>query len=120
MVMSLLLSSTMVIKMDNNYWIGRVKELEEAGKFDDEGTCAVCGVQIRGVTAQETYEAQQKHADRHKSLHIILTGFEVIEKTARPHGNGAAVSVPKAWVGKRVKVVLLEPLDSFSTSLKTP
>lgn len=33
-----------------------------------------------------------------------------MDKTVKPQGNGAMAQVPKAWVGRRVKVVLLEPL----------
>ena len=38
----------------------------------------------------------------------IENAEEVIIKTVKPHGNGANVLVPKAWIGKQVKVVLLE------------
>lgn len=40
-----------------------------------------------------------------------LPFFEIVEKTVKPEGNSGRVYVPKSWVGKRVKVVLIEPLD---------
>ncbi|KZX16668.1 hypothetical protein MBCUT_07060 [Methanobrevibacter cuticularis] len=38
----------------------------------------------------------------------INNAIESLVKTAQPHGNGARVLVPKAWIGKRVQIVLLE------------
>ena len=38
-------------------------------------------------------------------------GYEIIEKEVAGGGNSGRVFVPKAWVGKHVKIVLLEPLD---------
>lgn len=96
--------------MDNEYWLSKIRELEEAGKFDDMGTCSICGVQIAGDTAEQTYKAQDAHANSHKSLKIILTAYEVLDKHVKSHGNSGRVNVPVSWVGKRVKVVLLEPL----------
>ena len=97
--------------MDNKYWISKVKELEQAGKFDGMGTCPVCGVTIRGNTAQETFLAQEAHANSHKSLKITLTAFEVIEKTVKAQGSTGRVYLPVDWIGKRVKVILMEPID---------
>lgn len=34
--------------------------------------------------------------------------IEQIEKTVKAYGNGANVTVPKKWIGKRVKVLLIE------------
>ena len=41
-----------------------------------------------------------------------ISFYAIGEKTARAVGNGANVLVPKSWVGKRVKILLLESLDS--------
>ena len=38
-----------------------------------------------------------------------ITGYEVIEKIARATGTTAHVFVPVSWVGKRVKIVRIEP-----------
>lgn len=38
----------------------------------------------------------------------IYNALETIKKTARAHGNGAMVLVPKSWAGKEVQIVLLD------------
>ncbi len=43
-----------------------------------------------------------------KSFSMQMEGYEVVEKTAQAGGNSGRVYVPKGWVGKRVKVVLVE------------
>ena len=37
-----------------------------------------------------------------------MEGYEVVEKKAEQGGNSGRVYVPKAWVGKKVRVVLIE------------
>ena len=37
-----------------------------------------------------------------------LKGYEAVEKVAQAGGNSARVYVPKAWQGKKVKVILLD------------
>jgi len=44
-------------------------------------------------------------------MKIELTGYAVLERCATKQGNGAHVTVPLAWLGKRVRVVLVEPLE---------
>ena len=39
---------------------------------------------------------------------IELTGFEMLEKTVNKSGNSGRVYVPVEWVGKKVKIVLVE------------
>jgi len=36
--------------------------------------------------------------------------YQVIEKFVKPSGNSGRVCVPRNWIGKRVKVFLLEPI----------
>jgi hypothetical protein len=43
-----------------------VRELRELGKFDKEGICPLCGRQVIGVTASETYYEQLAHIDEHE------------------------------------------------------
>jgi putative transposon-encoded protein len=43
-----------------------------------------------------------------KETNIQLTGFEMLEKTINKSGNSGRVYVPVEWVGKRVKIILLE------------
>jgi putative transposon-encoded protein len=46
-----------------------------------------------------------------KEMEIKTSAYEVIEKTVKSSGNSGRVYVPVDWVGKRVKILLIEPLD---------
>lgn len=39
-----------------------------------------------------------------------IKSFGSIDKIVKPQGNGAMVLVPKSWIGKRVKVILMESI----------
>jgi len=41
-------------------------------------------------------------------MEIKIQGYQIIEKTIKSSGNSGRVYVPKGWVGKKVKIVLLE------------
>jgi len=41
-------------------------------------------------------------------MQIQMNGYEVVEKKAERGGNSARIYVPKHWIGKRVKAVLVE------------
>jgi len=43
-----------------------------------------------------------------KEVKISLTGFEMLEKQVNKSGNSGRVYVPLEWIGKRVKIILLE------------
>jgi len=43
-----------------------------------------------------------------KETKIQLTGFEMLEKQVNKSGNSGRLYVPVEWVGKRVKIILLE------------
>ena len=43
-----------------------------------------------------------------KETKIQLSGFEMLEKRVNKSGNSGRVYVPVEWIGKRVKLVLLE------------
>lgn len=43
-----------------------------------------------------------------KETKIQLTGFEMLEKQVNKSGNSGRVYVPVEWIGKKVKIVLLE------------
>ncbi|MGD9937539.1 MAG: DUF2080 family transposase-associated protein [Methanoregulaceae archaeon] len=45
-------------------------------------------------------------------VEITVSGYVVDEKKATKTGNSSHVLLPAAWVGKRVKVILLDPLES--------
>lgn len=39
---------------------------------------------------------------------IQLSGYEMLEKMVNKSGNSGRVYVPIEWIGKRVKIILLE------------
>jgi len=43
-----------------------------------------------------------------KQTDIKLKGYEMLEKTVNKSGDSGRVYVPLKWVGKRVKVILLQ------------
>ncbi|MFH1638364.1 MAG: DUF2080 family transposase-associated protein [Candidatus Woesearchaeota archaeon] len=43
-----------------------------------------------------------------KPIQMRMEGFEVVEKTAEVGGNSGRIYVPKHWVGKKVRAVLVE------------
>jgi putative transposon-encoded protein len=43
-----------------------------------------------------------------KETKIQLFGFEMLEKQVNKSGNSGRVYVPVEWIGKKVKVILLE------------
>lgn len=44
-----------------------------------------------------------------KPIQIRMEGYGVIEKVPEKGGNSARIYVPKSWMGKKVRVVLIEP-----------
>ncbi len=43
-----------------------------------------------------------------KPIKMQMDGFEVVEKVADKGGNSARIYVPKHWLGKKVRAVLIE------------
>jgi len=43
-----------------------------------------------------------------RSISMQMEGFEIIEKTAESSGNSGRIYVPKKWIGKKVRAVLIE------------
>ena len=43
-------------------------------------------------------------------MKIEIEAYQVVEKVVKSSGNSGRVYVPIDWVGKRVKILLLEPL----------
>ena len=43
-----------------------------------------------------------------KEVKLELTGFEMLEKEVRKSGNSGRVYVPIEWIGKKVKIILIE------------
>ena len=44
-------------------------------------------------------------------MKIELEAYQVIEKVVKSGGNSGRVYVPVDWIGKRVKILLVEPLE---------
>ncbi|MCG2719585.1 MAG: DUF2080 family transposase-associated protein [Nanoarchaeota archaeon] len=43
-----------------------------------------------------------------KTTKIQITGFEMLEKQVSKSGNSGRVYVPVEWIGKQVKIILVE------------
>ena len=43
-----------------------------------------------------------------EQMKVEVQAYQVIEKKVKPSGNSGRVYVPKEWVGKRVKIFLLD------------
>lgn len=46
-------------------------------------------------------------------MKIELEGYSTTEKTVKVAGTSGRVYLPKEWVGKRVQIILLEPLEKL-------
>jgi len=44
-------------------------------------------------------------------MEVKLNAYQMLEKTVSYAGTSGRVYVPKNWIGKRVNIVLLEPLE---------
>ncbi len=51
-----------------------------------------------------------REIDMSPVMRVELDAYQVIEKEVKSSGNSGRVYVPKDWIGKRVKVLLLDPL----------
>lgn len=47
-----------------------------------------------------------------KEMKVTMDAYEIIEKIVKASGNSGRVYVPIDWVGKRVKILLIEPLEN--------
>jgi putative transposon-encoded protein len=43
-----------------------------------------------------------------RAISMQMEGFEIIEKVAEAGGNSGRIYVPKKWIGKKVRAVLIE------------
>ena len=105
--------------------INTVEIVTETGnnkyKFDDAGV--MCDDEELDIyTDKQDYTIKMKGIQAVKNIRDVLKlrienvcqieGLFMgsLDKTVKAYGNGSMVLVPKNWAGKRVKVVLLEPL----------
>lgn len=81
-----------------------INKLVEDGKFTKDGTCTICGVQIIGMTAQETFEAQEEHYAEHKEIsNFTLKVKRSTAKRLKQHGG----------MGDTVDSLLNKILDAY-------
>ncbi len=59
--------------------------------------------------AEERREFKKK--DTNTLVSIQLEGYEVIEKIVKSSGNSGRIYLPNAWVGSKVKVIRISPID---------
>jgi putative transposon-encoded protein len=45
-----------------------------------------------------------------EQMEVKVTAYQVLEKTVKPSGNSGRGFIHKEWIGKKVKVLLLEPV----------
>ena len=48
-----------------------------------------------------------------EKVKVTVEGYEVIEKVVKDAGNSGRIYLPRSWIGKKVKVVLLEPIGEL-------
>lgn len=44
-----------------------------------------------------------------------LSGYELVSRTVKPHGNGARVGVPKDWIGEEAAIIRRTKQDEDAT-----
>lgn len=44
-------------------------------------------------------------------MEVTIAGYEVREKVVTKTGNSGHIMVPPDWIGKRVKIILLDPVE---------
>jgi putative transposon-encoded protein len=47
-----------------------------------------------------------------ESMTIQSSAYEVLERTVKGRGTSGGVYLPVSWVGKRVKILLLDPVEN--------
>jgi putative transposon-encoded protein len=47
-----------------------------------------------------------------EQIEVKAKAFEAIDRVVKSSGNSGRVYLPKGWVGKKVKVLLLEPINN--------
>jgi putative transposon-encoded protein len=47
----------------------------------------------------------------HPSMKVEIRAYQVIEKIVKASGSSGRVYVPPEWIGKRVKILLIDPVE---------
>lgn len=56
------------------------------------------------------YTLLPQYSNMKEPFRVDIQAYETIEKVVANGGNSGRVFVPKTWKGKRVRVLLLEPV----------
>ena len=54
-----------------------------------------------------------------EAMNIQTQAYEVIERIVKARGTSGGVYLPVSWTGKRVKVLLLDPVDNEKIKQKS-
>ena len=67
---------------------------------------SICILDLRNVFILVSYNVANMKC---KKVECVLTGYEMLEKEVTKSGNSGRVYVPIEWIGKKVKIILIEP-----------
>lgn len=87
--------------------------LEEVAEFIPEIAEWTDGMEVdEKITNEYGHEIEkldEDDDDDDSGLEVTIENAEaVLDGTVKPHGNGARVTVPKKYIGKNVKIVILQ------------
>jgi putative transposon-encoded protein len=71
------------------------------------------GAQVSVIHTNESLIKKTSQRERRKEIPLTkklykVNGYEMITRTVRSHGQGATIPLPLEWVGRHVKVILLD------------
>lgn len=108
------------VVIDDGAQMWDASELMDAVREHDDGEIHDLAVNNEGISRVRPdgilesirmyrVRASPRNAQPHS---FCISGYQAIEKTATPGSKTSSrVYVPRAWEGRRVMVVLLDPLD---------
>jgi putative transposon-encoded protein len=47
-----------------------------------------------------------------QAMSVQTQAYEVLERVVKPRGTSGGVYLPISWMGKRVKILLLDPVEN--------
>ncbi len=53
-----------------------------------------------------------------QEIEVKVRGYQIIEKTVKESGNSGRVYIPIEWVGKKVKIILIEKPEEKISKVK--
>ena len=57
------------------------------------------------------YSCRNKVVTMKTPITVTYDCYETIEKAVRNGGNSGRVFVPKSWAGRKVRILLMEPIE---------